>query len=108
MISNIHVENGLTNEGGKTIYTFANLDVKEVLKGTLNFNRILIRKIGGSKDGMTLEIPSSPEFTEGEETVLFLGPEKEDHSFEVTGLELGKYGLQDQNGQVVLTGGIFN
>ena len=107
-LSNIHTENGLTGDGGKTIYTYANLAIKEVLKGKINSNQILIRKIGGSKDGLTLEIPSSPELIEGEETVLYLSSEKEDHAYEITGLELGKFGLQEKNGELILTGGIFN
>ena len=107
-ISNIHVENGITDEGAKTIFTYANLDVKEVLKGTITTAQISIRKIGGSKDGVTLEIPSSPDFIEGEDTVLFLSSQQNDKSYEVTGLELGKFGIKEVNGEQVLTGGLFS
>jgi hypothetical protein len=101
-------ENAITSDGGKTIYTFARVEVKEVLKGNIHKPEIQIRKVGGSKDGYTLEIPSSPEFKEGEESVFFLSEEKEDQSFEITGLELGKFGVEEKNGGVFLTGGIFN
>ncbi len=108
VINNIHTENSITPDGAKTIYTYATLDVKDEIKGAIGKSEITIRKIGGSKDGYTLEIPSSPEFTAGEETVLFLTDMKEDSAYEVTGLELGKFGLEERNGESVLTGGIFN
>ena len=107
-LSNIHAENAITPDGGKTIYTYATVEVKEVLKGSINTNKITVRRTGGSKDGVTLEIPSSPEFEEGEDSVLFLSEVREDRNYEVDGMELGKFGLSEQNGQEVLTGGIFN
>jgi len=107
-ISNIHVENSISSSGAKIIYTYASLDVKEVLKGAIHEHTILIRKVGGTKDGFTIEIPGSPEFKDGEETVLFMSAQKEDQSYEVTGLELGKYGIEEKDGQATLTGGIFN
>jgi len=107
-ISNIHVENGVTPDGGKTIYTFANLQIKDTIKGSISGTQIQIRKLGGSKDGVTLEIPSSVEFTDKEEGVFFLSDEQEDHSYEVSSLELGKFNLVEKNGDEILTGGIFN
>jgi len=108
IVSNVHAENAVTDDGGKTVYTFATLSVEEVLKGGIHDSNITLRQLGGSTNEMTIEIPSSPEFHENEETVVFLGDEQEDHSYEVTGLELGKYDLKDVNGDKVLTGGIFN
>lgn len=108
-LSNIHTENSITSDGARTIYTYAHLEVKEVLKGDLHQKQsITVRKIGGTKDGVTLEIPSSPEFKSDDDTVVFLSPEKEDQSYEVLGLELGKFGLEEKNGNSFLTGGIFN
>ncbi len=105
---NIHVENGATSEGEKTIYTFADLEIKDVIKGNISGTRIHIRKLGGSKDGVTLEIPSSVEFNENEEGVFFLGDEQEDHSYEVSSLELGKFNLVKKGGEEILTGGLFS
>jgi len=106
-LNGIHVENGVTADGGKTIYTFATLIIGEVLKGSITGTQIIVRKVGGSKDGVTLEIPSSVVFSENEEGVFFLTSEQEDHSFEVTGMELGKFGIEQNNGEEILTGGIF-
>ena len=94
-------------DGIKTIYTFANLEIKDVIKGTVSGSQIIIRKLGGTKDGVTLEIPSSVEFTEKEDGVFFLGDEQGDHSYEVSSLELGKFSLVEKNGEEILRGGIF-
>ena len=107
ILSNPRVESSITSDGSRTIYTYANLDVKESIKGNVPTGNVLIRKIGGTKDNVTLEIPGSPEFLDGEETVLFLSPQQEDRSYEVTGLELGKFGLKDEKGERILTGGLF-
>jgi hypothetical protein len=106
--SNINVQNAVSDNGTKIIYTYATLDVKELLKGNNAQSSLLIRKLGGSKDGYNLVIPGSPDFKEGEDEVLFLSAEKEDHSYEVLSLELGQYHVQDKNGQPTLAGGIFN
>jgi hypothetical protein len=101
-------EYGSDPAGAKTLYTYAKLEVREVLKGTLPEREILIRKVGGTKDGVTLSIDSSPEFSENEDTVLFLGEQKDDRSYEVEGLELGKFGLEERNGELFLKGGILS
>jgi hypothetical protein len=107
-MSNIHAANSITADGMKAIYTYASFDVKEVLKGDIDKHTITVRKVGGTVDGYTVDIPSSPEFKEGEDTVLFLSPQREDQSYEVSGLELGKFELEEKDGNTVLKGGIFN
>jgi len=106
-LSSIHTENGVTSDGGKTIYTYAKLGIKEIIKGNVSGTEIIIRKLGGSKDGVTLEIPSAVEFSENEDGVFFLSAEKEDHSYEVVGMELGKFGLEEKDGEQILKGGLF-
>lgn len=106
--TNIRVENGVAPDGVKTIYTFANLDIKDVIKGSISGSQIQIRKLGGSKDGVTLEIPSSVEFTDKEEGVFFLSEELEDHSYEVSSMELGKFLITEKNGEEILHGGLFD
>ncbi|MBU6153878.1 MAG: hypothetical protein KGP28_06210 [Bdellovibrionales bacterium] len=103
-----HSEFGISLGGERNVHTYAELEVLEVLKGAISKTSLQIRKLGGTKDGITLQIPGSPEFRDGEESVLFLGPENEDHSYEVTGLELGKFGLVEKNGDLELTGGLFS
>jgi hypothetical protein len=102
-----HAEFGIAQSGERNVYTFAELEVMEVLKGTITKPSLPIRKLGGTKDGITLNIPGSPEFQDGEESVFFLGTENEDHSYELTGLELGKFSLQEKNGELELSGGLL-
>ncbi len=102
-----HSEFGITSSGERNVHTYAEIEVLEVLKGRITGSSIQVRKLGGTKDGTTLHIPGSPEFQDGEVSVFFLGPENEDHSYEVTGLELGKFGLSDKSGETELTGGLF-
>jgi hypothetical protein len=105
--TDIHAESGSNENGEKTIYTYANLSLKDVIKGNLSGSSIRIRKAGGTVDDVTLEIPSSVEFKEGEEGVFFLGDEQADHSYEVIGMELGKFNLVNQDGNEVLKGPLF-
>ncbi len=106
-MNNIHVDHAVNSDGEKIIYTYANLDVKDVIKGSISGTQIKIRKLGGTKDGVTLEIPSSVEFVDKEEGVYFLSEELEDHSYEVSSLELGKFTVAEKNGEEILKGGIF-
>jgi len=106
--SGIHAENVAEANGEKMIYTFANLAIKDVIKGSISGSAIKIRKPGGTVDGVTLEIPSSVEFKEGEDGVFFLSDEQDDHSYEVTGMELGKFNIVNQGGTEILKGGIFS
>ena len=107
-LHDIIVENGITSDGAKTIFTYATLDIKESIKGSITAPTIRVRKLGGTRDGMTLEVPSSPEFVESEDTVWFLSPPREDQSYEVWGLELGKFWLKEEGGDFVLKGGILD
>ena len=106
-LHSVDSEYGSDPAGAKILYTYAKLEVREVLKGTLSEREILVRKVGGTKDGVTLSIESSPQFNENEDTVLFLGEQKDDRSYEIEGLELGKFGLEERNGELFLKGGIL-
>jgi hypothetical protein len=102
-----HAEYGFGPGGERMIRTYAELESIEVLKGNAPGTTLTIRKDGGTKDGIALHVPGSPEFEDGEESLFFLGPENEDHSRDVMGLELGKFGLQEKNGELELSGGLL-
>ena len=106
--SEIHAQNVINPDGSKAIYTFAKLEIKDVIKGDVAGTQIQIRKLGGTIDGVTLDIPSSVEFKDNEDGVFFLSVEQEDRSFEVSGMELGKFNLKEKNGEEILIGGIFS
>ncbi len=105
-ITKVHAEYGLTQNGERTIVTLGEVNVDEVLRGDVG-NRITIRKLGGTKDGVTLEIAGSPDFKEGEDRVYLLGPKNSDLSHDVIGLQLGEFDLIEQNGVLTLKGGLL-
>jgi hypothetical protein len=107
VIRSTRVEDQADSSGRRVIYTYADVEVKEVLKGPISGARIAVRKTGGEKNGMSLEIPGSPEFRENEETVLFLGEALSDQSYEVFDLELGKFALSRKDGHDYLKGGLL-
>jgi hypothetical protein len=102
-----HVEPGTQENGNATIFTYAQFEVEEVLKGGISGKSILIRKIGGTLGDRSLYIPGSPDFPENRDTVLFLTGVKKDQSYEVTGLELGEFGTEEKDGVLHLTGGLL-
>ena len=102
-----HVEPGTQENGNATIFTYAQFEVEEVLKGGITEKSILIRKLGGTLGDRTLYIPGSPDFPENRDTVLFLTGIKKDQAYEVTGLELGEFGTEEKDGVLHLTGGLL-
>lgn len=106
-IQSTYVDHSSNQNGEKEIYTYAEVNLKEVIKGSIEGSRITIRKLGGTKDGITLEIPSSVEFKVGVESVFFLSASQPDRSYEVSGMELGRFDLVRENGKEVLKGGLF-
>jgi hypothetical protein len=101
------VEKTTAPDGTITIYTYALVEVKEPLKGGIHQAEIRVRRLGGETEGYHHEVPGSPEFKEGEDTVLFLTGEQEDGSYEVESMEMGKFGLRMENGAEILTGGML-
>ncbi|NDG84311.1 MAG: hypothetical protein EBX52_04640 [Proteobacteria bacterium] len=106
-VRSVHVEEQADPNGGRALFTLAEVEVKEVLKGPIQDSKIEVRRAGGEKNGTHLEIPGSPEFAENEETVLFLGNPRSDRSYEVRDMALGKFGIDLKNGKEVLTGGLL-
>lgn len=101
------VEPGTQENGSATIFTYAQFEVEEVLKGGISGKLILIRKLGGTLGDRTLYIPGSPDFPENRDSVLFLTGIKKDQAYEVTGLELGEFGTEEKDGVLHLTGGLL-
>lgn len=92
-------------EGNRRIYTFTELEVIEVLKGDVPGKRVMLRALGGEKDGVGLHVPGTAEFSRGEEVVVMVGPANADDSRDVRGMMMGKYNVErDSAGQEYLTG----
>jgi len=106
-VRSVRVEEQANERGIRTLVTVAELEVREVLKGPLAGSRIEVKRAGGEKNGVQLEIPGAPEFVENEETVLFLNEPLPDRSYEVRDMTLGKFGLDRSGGKELLTGGLL-
>jgi hypothetical protein len=80
----------------KKIYTFYTVQVDEVLKGgaSTSDGPIIIRELGGEKDGLGMQVAGAAQFSRGEDVVVFLNEENHDGSYEVRGLSGGKLNLK--------------
>lgn len=90
----------ISKDGKKRIYTFTDMQVEEVLKGNISERTIVVKELGGEKDGIGLEIPGTAKFAPGEDIVLFLSARDTDQAYEVRGMSTGKYMVKrDENGK---------
>ena len=93
------------SDGNKRIYTFTTLESVEALKGDLSGGSLVVRTLGGEKDGIGLHVPGSPEFTRGEDVVLMVSDRNPDGSRDVDGMMMGKFGIEtDAEGNELLKG----
>lgn len=96
---------GADSEGNKRIYTYYELTPSEVLKGNAPKTPFQIREMGGEKDGTGLTIPGTVQFSQGEDVVLLLRNKNSDESFDIDGMSMGKYNIeQDSEGREYLVG----
>lgn len=82
------------NEG--KIYTEVRFQVKAAFKGGVATNQIVtITQLGGERDGVMLDFAGRPEFSEGEETVLFTTRGRRS-DFVIIGMKQGKMRVAGQ------------
>jgi hypothetical protein len=94
------------SERGKAIYTYADLRVRETLRGE-DLEFLTVRRPGGTVGKIAQEIPGSVVLREGQESVFFLSGKQEDLSREVLGMELGRLDIQDTPNGTRVSGGIL-
>jgi hypothetical protein len=94
-------------DGSRQIFTFTELDVTEVLKGDVKSSQILIREIGGEKDGIGLSVPGAATFRPGEDVVVTLdNSDDPKDGYRIQGMSMGKYTVEkDPDGNEYLSGG---
>ncbi len=96
---------GNDQEGIKRIYTYVELQLIETFKGNASGSSIMIRELGGEKDGVGLQISGVAQFQRGEDVVALLKNKNSDGVYDVQGMMMGKYGvLTDSNGVEYLSG----
>jgi hypothetical protein len=93
------------NPEGTMIFTEAAIQVKGRLYGQAD-DLLVIRTVGGTVDGYTVEMGGAPRFTEGEEIVAFIG-RWDDGAPMVAGYAEGISRVRkDDLGHLVLKGGL--
>ncbi len=81
-------------DGSKKIYTFYELKVDEVFKGDFAGTSLIMRELGGEKDGIGMQISGVAEFRTGEDTVVMLAlPANSDGSYGVRGMMMAKFNV---------------
>lgn len=93
-------------DGTSRIYTFAELQVEKVFKGSVSGSTLMIRELGGVKDDVGYKVIGSAEFRRGEDVVVMLGAPHADQSYDLKGLMTGKFNVaRGEDGKEYLTGG---
>lgn len=100
-----------TPDGTRRIYTFCELQVEEVVKGKISQigSSIVMREMGGEKDGIGMQVSGSAQFARGEPVVVFVREKNKDGTFDLEGMMMGKYIVEkDSSGKEYLSGpGLF-
>ena len=100
-----YAEWGTTSDGGKQLFTHYELQVSEIFKGNASGPTIIMRELGGEKDGVGLQVPGTSQFNRGEDVVVLLRDKNPDASFDVQGMMMGKYTIElNENGIASLSG----
>lgn len=95
-------------DGSKRLFTYYDVDVTEGFKGGPRPGTpIRIRELGGSKDGVSLNVSGTASFEKGEDVVVMLGENSgvADGSYPLLGMIMGKFNLEkDADGKEYLRG----
>lgn len=92
-------------DGARRIYTFYNVEVTETLKGPEQPATLVMRELGGEKDGVGMQVAGAAHFEPGEDVVTLLSARNSDGTFDVHGLMMAKLDvLKDDAGAEYLSG----
>lgn len=88
------------NEERTKIFTYTIVEVSETIKGNVP-PVITIETYGGRVGDINMKVPGMPEFTKGEEVLLFL--KKSENLWHITGMIQGKFRIErDEEGKEFL------
>jgi hypothetical protein len=102
---------GQDRDKNKRIFTYFELQISEVIKGPAEGSSLMMRELGGEKDGTGLHIPGASQFERGEDVIVFLQPPHDSENvYDVYGMMMGKYTIQTNgDGEEYLQGpGLFS
>lgn len=92
------------SEDRSVIHTDAEVRVDEVWKGLPDSDRVTVRVLGGTVDGMALEVEGSPRLETGENVLLFL--RREGDVYRPSGMAYGKFALESAGGETFALGSL--
>ena len=96
---------GKAGDGTRRLYTFYELKITEAFKGQFSTPTLTFREIGGTKDGVAMQVSGSAHFERGEDVVVILGDKSPEGAYDLYGMMMGRFGIaRDENGAEVLTG----
>jgi hypothetical protein len=94
-----------SKEDTKRLYTYTELQITEVLKGNVIGPSLIMRELGGEKDGTGLRVPGASKYEKGEDVVVTLTDKNEEGSYSVIGMMMGKFNVQtDGEGKEYISG----
>ena len=74
-------------------FTYTSVSVGDPMKGERR-RSVLIKQIGGKVGALNVTVAGMPKFTKGEEVIVFL-KNQQDGTFQVLGMNQGKYDVAD-------------
>jgi len=96
---------GVASDSSKRLYTFVELQLTETLKGEAKGSSIVLRELGGAKDGVAMEVSGVARFERGEDVVVMVGAPNADGSYDVRGMMMAKFNVERGNdGKEYLSG----
>lgn len=84
-------------DGTRQLFTYYDVEVVESLKGKPRTGApIQIRELGGLKDGVSIQISGTAQFSPGEDMVVMLSEPNESsaNSYPVQGMMMGRFGIE--------------
>ena len=97
-------------QGGRRLYTFYPLHTTETFKtdDPQASETIILRSLGGEKDGIGMHVEGAAQFEQNEDTVVFLGKSQPGEPYDMQGMMGGKYVIKtNDRGEEFLLGGIY-
>lgn len=88
------------DDSHERIYTFANVNITEVVKGKNAPATVMIKQLGGTVGDQSLVIHASPEFEKNQEVLLFLVFHQD--RYWIHSLAMGKYDIIEEDGQRIV------
>ncbi|MBI4924763.1 MAG: hypothetical protein HY843_02465 [Bdellovibrio sp.] len=90
-------------------FTYYDIEISEVLKGKVSEPIIKIRELGGTKDGLGMEVPGTAKFELKEDVILTINEINGDNSYDLKNMIMSKFNIKkDENNEEILIGAGLN